>query len=85
MRWFYWFGQLIGRFEVDFAVLTPVSPGEVHPDSLSEIPGSPHQHEELRRKKNRRRSEGGLSLHSFSILLQELASARDKTPDPHQT
>ena len=30
------------------------------------------QHEDLQRKKNRRRSEDGLSLHSFSSLLQEL-------------
>ena len=73
MQWSYWFGELIGRFEVDFAVVTPASPGEVRLDSLSETPGPPHQHEELQRKKDRRRSENGLPLHSLSSLLQELA------------
>ena len=32
--------------------------------------------QELQRKKNRRRSEDGLPLHSFSSLLQELANAQ---------
>ena len=39
VQWSYWFGQLIGRFEVDFAVSTSVNPRDIR---LGRLPGTAH-------------------------------------------
>ena len=79
LGWSGLFRQRVGEFKVDVALLVPVSPGEVHLNALSGIPGPPHA-SPTDRKDSRRLAGGGRAVGIEEFALAQHGAAHGEQP-----